>query len=100
MRLFSSLGLLILALVSVSPVLLAQHSLLDSARTRLPRLDGETVVVGLDSAVEVRRDTLLWYRLACFLPRALPPTTGEGRAALETDYAFVLSSLGTCARTF
>lgn len=56
MRLFFSLGLLILALVPLSPVLLAQHPLLDSARTRLPRLDGEIVVAGLDSAVEVRRD--------------------------------------------
>ncbi len=56
MRLFISLGLLIFALVPVPPVLLAQQPLLDSARTRLPRLDGEIVVAGLDSAVEVRRD--------------------------------------------
>ena len=56
MRLLFSLGLLILALVPVSPVLIAQHSLLDSARTRLAKLDGEMVVAGLDSAVEVRRD--------------------------------------------
>jgi penicillin amidase len=56
MRLLSSLGLLILALLPVSPALLAQQSLLDSARTRLSILDGEVVVPGLDSAVEVRRD--------------------------------------------
>lgn len=49
-------------------------------------------------------ETLSWYRLACFLPRRLPPTVNlsEGEAArqqAEADYQFVLQQLGTCART-
>lgn len=57
-----------------------------------------------DAAAAPRRDTLLWYRLACELPRTLPESsTGtlspEDRVAAESDYAFVLSSLGPCART-
>lgn len=49
------------------------------------------------------RDTLLWYRLACFLPRALPPrATGEAAPAdaesARADYAFVLAELGPCTR--
>jgi hypothetical protein len=49
------------------------------------------------------RDTLAWYRLACFLPRALPPganvsaTTGD-KAQAETDYRLVLDQLGSCGR--
>lgn len=49
------------------------------------------------------RDTLLWYRLACFLPPALPATVlqsddaGNG-AALAADYAFILGQLGPCGR--
>ena len=47
------------------------------------------------------RDTLLWYRLACFLPRTLP---GGSTASLEpadadaarADYRFVLAQLGAC----
>lgn len=50
------------------------------------------------------RDTLLWYRLACGLPRTLPdrvlaemePGTAQAAAA---DYALVLSGLGRCDRT-
>jgi penicillin amidase len=56
MRLTFSAGLLILALGLDATVLRAQHPLLDSARTRLPILDGEIVIGGLDSTVEVRRD--------------------------------------------
>jgi len=48
--------LLILAFGASSVPLAAQAGLLDSARTRLARLDGEARVPGLDSAVEVRRD--------------------------------------------
>lgn len=55
-----------------------------------------------DAAAPVRPDTLLWYRLACFLPRALPPAALQSvepadRAALEDDYAAVLRLLGPCA---
>jgi hypothetical protein len=47
--------------------------------------------------------TLLWYRLACGLPRALPRQSlaeaGENSAAIETDYRLVLDRLGPCVRT-
>lgn len=50
-----------------------------------------------------KRDTLVWYRLACFLPRALPPgvnlsATPADKAAAVGDYAKVLSDLGPCQR--
>ncbi|MBH0114702.1 hypothetical protein I5E68_17270 [Novosphingobium sp. YJ-S2-02] len=51
-----------------------------------------------------RRDTLEWYRLACFLP-ARPPVganMSEGaalRAQAEADYRFVMQDLGPCRRT-
>ncbi len=47
------------------------------------------------------RDTLLWYRLACFLPASLPAAStaslGEAdeRQARE-DYRFVVGQLGAC----
>jgi hypothetical protein len=47
--------------------------------------------------------TLLWYRLACGLPRFLPSQSlaeaGENRAAIEADYGLVLERLGPCARS-
>jgi hypothetical protein len=49
------------------------------------------------------RDTLAWYRLACFLPRVLPPGANlsesptERRQAAE-DYALVMRDLGPCPR--
>jgi len=57
-----------------------------------------------DAAAAPRRDTLLWYRLACGLPRTLPDTStatlsAEERSAAARDYGFVLSSLGACGRT-
>lgn len=56
-----------------------------------------------DAAAPPPRDTLLWYRLACGLPRALPPTSVESEdsanaATAREDYAFVLQQLGTCRR--
>jgi hypothetical protein len=56
-----------------------------------------------DAAGPPQRDTLLWYRLACGLPRALPPasTANEepNRAQLaREDYQFVLRELGSCDR--
>jgi hypothetical protein len=51
-----------------------------------------------------RRDSLGWYRLACFLPRALPESANisprladQSRAA--ADYAYVMAALGPCPRT-
>lgn len=48
--------------------------------------------------------TLLWYRLACGLPRALPRQSlaeadAQGAAAIEADYRLVLDRLGPCVRT-
>ncbi len=56
-----------------------------------------------ESAGPPARDTLLWYRLACGLPAALP---GAATARLEeadaagarADYGFVLERLGPCVR--
>ena len=56
-----------------------------------------------DAAASVRRDTLLWYRLACTLPAALPASSlseappGEARA-IQADYRLVVQSLGQCVR--
>lgn len=49
------------------------------------------------------RDTLAWYRLACFLPRTLAPgtnvsSTDSDRAQAGADYAWVLGELGPCPR--
>lgn len=57
-----------------------------------------------ESAIAPARDTLLWYRLACSLPRALDAAlveSGEARdiANAQADYRFVLDSLGPCGRT-
>ncbi len=56
MRWRAPVSLLLLALAGRPGTLPAQQSLLDSARTRLARLEGSVRVAGLDSAVEVRRD--------------------------------------------
>jgi hypothetical protein len=57
-----------------------------------------------DAAGPPARDTLLWYRLACTLPRALPPQSlaeadAQGRAAIQADYRLILERLGPCTRT-
>jgi hypothetical protein len=51
----------------------------------------------------VGRNSLLWYRLACFLPTQIPEsvlsrTTGGEAQAIFKDYAFVLEQLGPCGR--
>ncbi|MBN8500790.1 MAG: hypothetical protein J0M19_06530 [Sphingomonadales bacterium] len=51
-----------------------------------------------------RRDSLAWYRLACFLPRQLPAAANIGataadRSAAVRDYRFVTDELGPCLRT-
>lgn len=50
------------------------------------------------------RNTLTWYRLACFLPRTIPARAAlsgndDDHRAAEEDYAFVLRELGECTRT-
>lgn len=49
------------------------------------------------------KETLLWYRLACGLPRRLPNPvianiTAAQAEAVRQDYRFVLDQLGTCTR--
>jgi hypothetical protein len=51
-----------------------------------------------------RPNTLLWYRLACFLPRALPSDSAAALAPDDAqiaaqDYQTVLGGLGPCKRT-
>lgn len=57
-----------------------------------------------DSATAPAKDTLLWYRLACFLPPRLPDRSvaalSESDAkAVRFDYSHVLDRLGGCGRT-
>jgi hypothetical protein len=57
-----------------------------------------------EAAAPPAPDTLLWYRLACGLPRALPSAsfadadTGTVEA-IRADYRLVLEGLGPCVRT-
>ena len=49
-------------------------------------------------------NSLLWYRLACTLPSALPPhSLAEAeqaqRAAIQADYRLVIEQLGACVRS-
>ena len=51
-----------------------------------------------------RRDTLEWYRLACFLPSGLPGEANisrdpRARTLAERDYALVIEQLGACPRS-
>lgn len=55
-----------------------------------------------ESAGPPQPNTLLWYRLACGLPRQLPPGSIESddpanAAAARQDYGTVLRALGPCA---
>lgn len=57
-----------------------------------------------DNAAAPRRDTLLWYRLACTLPRTLPPqsmaeASPAERRAIDADYRLVIQGLGPCTRS-
>ena len=57
-----------------------------------------------DAAAAPRRETLLWYRLACALPPALPGQSLSEAApdearAIRADYRLVIERLGPCART-
>jgi len=56
-----------------------------------------------EAAGPPQRDTLLWYRLACGLPRALPEEAlrdadAIAATAAREDYRFVLDQLGACTR--
>jgi hypothetical protein len=55
------------------------------------------------SARPPEKDTLEWYRLACFLPTRLPANAvlspdARVRAETERDYALVIRDLGPCER--
>lgn len=57
-----------------------------------------------ESAVAPAKDTLLWYRMACSLPRTLDSKLVESSetkdiANAQSDYRFVIESLGPCGRT-
>jgi hypothetical protein len=52
-----------------------------------------------ESAERVRPGTLLWYRLACFLPARLPASAGGADPALAMDWRDALASLGPCGKT-
>lgn len=54
-----------------------------------------------EAAAPPRRNTLLWYRLACFLPREIPARvlvsdTPADNDLARRDYNFVLEQLGAC----
>ena len=54
-----------------------------------------------EAAAPPQRDTLLWYRLACGLPTALPERSlaaleNADAAVAREDYQFVRTSLGPC----
>ena len=56
-----------------------------------------------ETAPSPARETLLWYRLACSLPRALPrqslsEASAEEAQAIEADYRLVMDGLGDCPR--
>lgn len=57
-----------------------------------------------EAATPPARDTLLWYRLACGLPRELPERAiadlpPEAASATQADYKLVLDGLGGCTRS-
>jgi hypothetical protein len=56
-----------------------------------------------EAARPPERDTLAWYRLACFLPPQLPARAnhsdgGAARTRAAQDYALVIDQLGVCPR--
>jgi hypothetical protein len=56
-----------------------------------------------ESAMAPTRYTLMWYRLACGLPRSLPAeqvesAESDNAARAQADYQYVLEALGPCGR--
>jgi hypothetical protein len=51
-----------------------------------------------ESAAPVLQGSLLWYRLACFLPSTLPTKAGGDDPALAADWAAAMAGLGRCER--
>ena len=57
-----------------------------------------------DAAAPPEPNTLLWYRLACFLPRNMPAqslasASSQEARAIQADYRLVLERLGPCTRS-
>jgi hypothetical protein len=56
-----------------------------------------------DAAAPPAPNSLLWYRLACTLPRTIPAQSyadaPESADAIRADYEVVIQGLGPCART-
>ncbi len=62
-----------------------------------------TSEVIVEASSSPQRYTLLWYRLACALPRVLSPELvesgdSENVARAQADYKFVIDTLGPCGR--
>lgn len=55
-----------------------------------------------DAAAAPAPNSLLWYRLACTLPKALPATSyadaPEHAEAIRSDYSLIVERLGACVR--
>ncbi|WP_373474532.1 hypothetical protein [Sphingorhabdus sp.] len=56
-----------------------------------------------ESATAPAKFTLLWYRLACELPRSIAAemveaADSEGAAKVQADYNYILDSIGPCGR--
>lgn len=74
-------------------------------RPNMPPRFGAALGEIIDEAADVPpRDSLLWYRLACDLPAALPAATVAGlepaeAEAARADYQAFLARLGECGRT-
>ena len=74
-------------------------------RPGAPRVWGVAFGEIVDQAARAPlRDTLAWYRLACFLPAGLAAATdlsgdGEAQRKAAEDYRYVRGQLGACPRT-
>lgn len=62
---------------------------------------GEVVDDGIS---QPQANSLLWYRLVCFLPAQIPAALISGQSAeetaqIQTDYKLIMSALGPCNRS-
>jgi len=70
-----------------------------------PMVWGVSLTEIVDQAAQPpARDTLTWYRLACFLPANMPAGIGisgsaEDRRLAREDYRMVMAELGPCPRS-
>ncbi len=57
-----------------------------------------------DGVSQPKANSLLWYRLVCFLPAQLPAAVTTGQSAedvqqIQADYQLVMGALGPCVRS-